>query len=102
MYNCRLSAASENGLKGICCSSQKQPTVTTPNDNARILNILPRSCCSRNFLQLANTTPDAPKPSKAVDITRKPKWYQSETLITLVSDNSSNNVASGMRKIPMK
>ena len=102
MYNCRLSVATAKGLKGIFCNSQNETTVTRPNNKQSMLNVLPKKNFSLNCFQLANTTPAIPKPSKAVDITRNPKWYQSETLMTLVKDNSSNNVAKEIKKMPMR
>src|SRR5581483_872722 len=98
--NCRRSAYRLNGSNGMRCISQKLTSVTMPNASERIATARSSGARSRRFVQTASATPDAPKPRSAVEITRKPKWYQSATDNKRVSASSSRSVASARRKMP--
>ena len=63
-------------------------------------SVLSRIYSSRNFFHNESTTPETPKPSNAVEIIKKPKWYQSVTENTRVSDSSNNKVEKEIKKIP--
>src|SRR5215475_4578126 len=88
------------GSKGMRCINQKQPTVVTPNKMDNAQSDLSSGISSRSRRHNVSTTPAEPKPSRAVEIMRKPKWYQSATESTRVNDNSSSKVADESRKIP--
>jgi hypothetical protein len=72
------------------CISQKLETTARAKPSVHTASAASRFLLSRSPVHNASVTPDAPKPSSAVEITRKPKWYQSETDSTRVSASDTS------------
>lgn len=68
-----LSENRLNGSNGMRCINQKQTTVNTPKSRASSASVRSSGARSRKVPHTASTTPDMPKPSNAVEMTRKPK-----------------------------
>ena len=84
----------------MCCTTQKLAIVVAPKLIDSMARVRSSGARSRKPVDSARTTPEAPKPSIAVEITRKLRWCQSATESTRVSASSSRSVANEIRKMP--
>src|SRR6267378_2293781 len=101
-YIFKDTTTTEKGSNGIRCKHQKLNTTQTAKASPQIPSARSRSFRSRRSAQSARVTPETPKPSRAVDITRKPKWYHSDTDSIRVNASSSSRVARESKNNPAK
>jgi len=85
----------------MCCMAQKLTTAARPKPPDSSASVRSSEARSRSPVHSASATPEAPNPSSAVEMTRKPKWYQRATESTRVSASSRSRVAKEMTRIPM-
>ena len=85
----------------MCCIAQKLAIVVIPKAPESKVRVRSSDARSRRPVHNASATPEAPKPRSAVEMTRKPKWYQRATESTRVRASSSNSVAKEITAIPM-
>lgn len=90
--NCHLSVYKLKGSNGTFCNSQKQTICDNATKRPSHPRVLSNSNFARSFVDKDNTTPETPKPSSAVEMIKKPKWYHNVTEKTLVSESSNKSV----------